>query len=388
LSHSRPGRRCRVLLVSPVPPPIAGVQRYAVDILGSDLSRSHDIELFSTAIPWEWRPKVLTERHTMNPVKRDGLRASLRVTAWAARGVLDLHRSLRHGRYDLMHVLSVGGVGFYANGVRVAVARRRRVPTIFHLLGQVDDLYRDASPRMKRLISYFLDQADIHIVQSPGLADYMRTATTKPIYHIFNGVRVAELAPPDGFSHSDGSLVEVLSVASLGYRKGTFDLLDAAAALKDRCPQVRFTLVGGGEVDRFRALVKERGLEAQVIVKGMIEDSERNGVLHGADVFALPSHAEGQPIAILEAMAAGLPIISTTVGSIPEVVGPRNGFVIRPGDVEALVTSVETLAGSRSLRQQMGQFNACEAAQKYTLDRVMREIDGMYSRVLSGLTAA
>ena len=80
---------------------------------------------------------------------------------------------------------------------------------------------------------------------------------------------------------------------------------------------------------------------------GAVDDASRVALLHGSDVFALPSHAEGQPIAILEGMAAGLPILSSTVGSIPEVVGSRTESSSVPLDVEGIVAAIERLADDR-----------------------------------------
>jgi glycosyltransferase involved in cell wall biosynthesis len=204
--------------------------------------------------------------------------------------------------------------------------------------------------------------------------------TRRPVHAIFNGVRTAELAPPAGWAHSDSGTVRVVALGILGERKGTFDLLEAAERLQVRRPEIRFIFVGGGEVERFRALAGERRL-ANVTFVGAVGDAERVALLHGGDVFALPSHAEGQPIAILEAMAAGLPILSTTVGSIPEVVGEPNGLLVQPRDVDAIVARLEQLADDQALRERMGRSNAREAAVKYDLSRVFREIDAVYAEL-------
>jgi glycosyltransferase involved in cell wall biosynthesis len=356
---------------------MGGMTRYAQDLLQSELPRRHRLTLLADNVPSSLRPKVNTEAFRWNFVARDGVVASARVVAFVGRKFLELDRICRREQVDIVHVLSTAGYGFFRNAAHIALARRRGARTIFHLLGQFDDLYRDSGPRRRALIRRSLDLADIHIVQSPGLADVLRGMTRRPVRAIFNGVRTAELAPPDGWAHSDGATVRVVALGTLGERKGTFDLLDVAERLQVRRPDLGFIFVGGGEVGRFRALAAERGL-ANVSFAGAVSDAERVRLLHGGDVFALPSHAEGQPIAILEGMAAGLPILSTRVGSIPEVVGEANGILVTPGDVDAIVAGIERLADDPARRERHGRFNAMEAAAKYDLPRVFREIDAVY----------
>jgi glycosyltransferase involved in cell wall biosynthesis len=356
---------------------MGGMVRYAQDLLASDLSQRHRLTLLADNVPSALRPKVNTEAFGWNFVGRDGVVASARVLAFVGRKFLELDRTCRREQVDIVHVLSTAGYGFFRNAVHLRIARRHGAKTIFHLLGQFDDLYRDSGPQVRALMRRSLDWADAHIVQSPGLADVLRGMTRRPVHAIFNGVRTAELAPPDGWAHSDGATVRVVALGTLGERKGTYDLLDAAERLQVRRPEIRIIFVGGGEVDRFLAIAAERRL-ANVTFAGAVDDAARVALLHGGDVFALPSHAEGQPIAILEAMAAGLPILSTTVGSIPEVVRDANGVLIPPRSVDALVAALERLAGDAALRERMGRFNAQEARVKYDLPRVFREIDDVY----------
>jgi glycosyltransferase involved in cell wall biosynthesis len=374
------GRRRRILLVGPAPPPMGGMARYAQDLLESELARRHQLTFLADNVPSSLRPKVTTEQFRWNFVGRDGVVASARVLAFVGRKMLELDRICRREPVEIVHVLSTAGYGFFRNAAHIALARRRGARTIFHLLGQFDDLYRDSGPRVRALMRRSLDLADVHIVQSPGLAEVLRRMTRRPVYAIFNGVRTSELRPPAGYARSDGTRVQVLALGILGERKGTFDLLDVAERLQSRRPGVRFVFVGGGEVERFRGLATARGL-ANVTFLGAVDDATRVRLLQTSDVFALPSHAEGQPIAILEAMAAGLPVLSTTVGSIPEVVRETNGLLVAPRDVEAITREVEHLADDPARRERLGRFNAREAAVKYDLPRVFEEIDAVYRKL-------
>lgn len=374
-------KRLRILLIGPTPPPMGGIVRYGQDIISSELAKQHEIVFFNDSIPWKYRPASTSEKFTWNIIKRDGLCPTVKVFSFAIKRMIVLNQILRRGNFDLMHVLSTAGFGFFRNALHTKIAKRHKVKCIFHLLGQIDDLYLKANPLLKRLISCCLNMADVHIVQSPGLADFVQKITKRPVYSIFNGVRTEEFTPPDRYAHSSDGNIRLISVGTLGHKKGTFDILEAAASMKDKWSNLKFIFIGGGEVDKFRQLAIKKKISGQVKFLDSADDARRTKMLQTSDVFILPSYAEGQPIALLEAMAAGLPIISSTVGSIPEVVQEKNGFLVRPGDINAIIKYIETLTTNPKLREQMGCFNAQEAQKKYQLNRVMQEIGDIYNKV-------
>lgn len=368
----------KILLVGPVAPPYGGIVRYCADIMESELTLKHEIVLFQDNIPTALRPRLQTAKNTWNIFKRDGFFNTLQVFRFVLKRMMDLERTLRKGDFDTIHLLSTGGLGFFRNTLHILIAKRHGVKSIFHLLGQIDDLYRNSGFFLRRIVSFFLDRADVHIVQSPMLAEFVRKITKSPVYSIVNGVKVRDITPPDGFAHSLGDRVRVITLGYLGYQKGTFDILNAAKRLKNDHPELEFVFVGGGEVEKFRHQAVDMGISDYTIFLGSVEDAVRIKLLQEADIFLLPSHAEGQPIALLEAMSAGLPVISSTVGSIPEVVMERNGFLIPPGDVELLQRYLSILAQDAELREKIGRHNALEAKDKFQVERVIDQINKIY----------
>lgn len=372
-------KRLRILLVGPFPPPMGGIVRYAQDMMDSELAKKHEITFFRDNIPFEWRPRSATDKFTWNIIRRDGFFTTARVLSFVAERMISLNKELKRGNYDVLHVLSTAGLGFFRNSVHIWLAKKKRVKTVFHLLGQIDDLYRDAGPNMKKLIKKCLDLSDVHIVQSPLLAEIVRAVTCRPVYSVFNGVKVNDFTPEEGYSKSSGSRIRVIALGVPGHKKGTFDLLEAASRLKKKDINIEFLFVGAGDIDRFNKLAEKMDVADSVCFTGSVDDKKRIELLKTSDVFALPSHAEGQPIALLEALAAGLPVVSSTVGSIPEVVKEKNGFLVKPGDVDNLVKHLEVLATNKFVREEMGRFNAREALEKYRVERVMSEIDNIYA---------
>ena len=370
--------RLRILLIGPVPPPLGGIVRYCQDMIHSELADQHDITLFQDNIPAQYRPQITTAKNTWNIFKRDGLYSTMKVFGFVSKKMLELDRLLRRESFDILHVLSTAGFGFFRNTFHIQLAKRHGVKTVFHLLGQIDDLYNHGGDSMKRLVSYSLNRADVHIVQSPQLANVVRKMTVRPVYPILNGVPTDALRPPDLFAHSMGSDLVIITVGYLGFQKGTYDIIEAVSQLIKQHPNITFKFVGGGEIEHFQKLVASKKLEDRIQFIGVVDDQTRTELLQQADIFLLPSHAEGQPIALLEAIAAGLPVISSTVGSIPEVVKENNGFLVTPGDIEGIVRALEKLVVDQALREQLGRFNVEEAARQYALPRVFDEIQTVY----------
>lgn len=139
-------------------------------------------------------------------------------------------------------------------------------------------------------------------------------------------------------------------------RKGAFDLLEAIRRLPQNTLQIcHFIFAGNGEVSRLRRLVDSSNLSNVVTVLDWLDARKRNQLLAEADSFVLPSHNEGLPMALLEAMSWSLPPICTPVGSIPDiVVDGGNGLFVQPGDIAAISAAIERLACNETERLRLG----------------------------------
>ncbi len=180
-------------------------------------------------------------------------------------------------------------------------------------------------------------------------------------------------------SRSDkGGGMQVLFMGRLGERKGTYDLIRAAAKLKDT--DFVLNLYGDGEVDKVRELVEKENLEGIVAVNGWVPHSRINEIYESADIMVLPSYAEGLPMSLLEAIGKGLPVISTHVGGIPELIEDgRNGFLIEPGDVEALADKLKILLTSPELVEKMGKESLAIAGKKFSIEKAGEQLQELYN---------
>ena len=165
----------------------------------------------------------------------------------------------------------------------------------------------------------------------------------------------------------------LLFLSNLIPSKGVYVLLDACKVLRERGLQFVCDFVGGEtkEIDRatFEAAVKERGLESHVIYHGPQYGEDKHRFFMNADVFVQPTFDDCFPLTLVEAMQYSLPIASTDVGAIPDMVQDGvNGFVCKQQDVDSLVNALEQLITNPALRQQMGEAGYQRYKELYTLE--------------------
>ena len=167
----------------------------------------------------------------------------------------------------------------------------------------------------------------------------------------------------------------------LGKRKGVYDILEAAKRIKS--DNIRFYLYGDGDIESFKRLILKYNLENKVFLLGWASGKDKEQVFKCADIYILPSYNEGLPVSVLEAISYGLPVISTPVGGIPEIVQDKvNGFLIEPGDYYSLAEKIEILANDKELRYKMGRESFRIAKEKFDIAIISLQLKNLYKELL------
>lgn len=184
----------------------------------------------------------------------------------------------------------------------------------------------------------------------------------------------------NGFGQDD---LLIVSVARLTRQKNHSLLLQAFARLMP-APDVQLVLVGDGPLkEELQREAATLGIVDQVRFLGVREDVP--DILAASDIFALSSDAEGNPLALMEAMAAGLPVVATAVGGVPELLtNGRDGFVVSPGDPDALAAALSQLVGSSEQRQAMGQDAESKALATFDIVHTVQSYVDLYEKLISG----
>ena len=161
--------------------------------------------------------------------------------------------------------------------------------------------------------------------------------------------------------------VQISFLGRLGARKGSNVLIEALSIVAG-LELWKATLAGDGEVDEGKKQAKELGLADRITFPGWLNASETDQLLERTDILVLPSFAENLPMVILEAFAAGITVVSTPVGVIPEVIKDgQNGLLVAPGDPTTLAQALERLIADPALRRRLGQAARRDHARRYEI---------------------
>ena len=161
--------------------------------------------------------------------------------------------------------------------------------------------------------------------------------------------------------------------------KGIDDAIRAVALLRTDFPNIRYFACGGGdELEEMQALAIALGVEKHVVFPGYLGSDELKQTLAADDIFIFPSLKETVPMAILEAMSAGLPIIGSTVGGIPEIVDSSVGRLVPPSSPAELAASISELANDSGLRVQLAAAAKTRQAADFTDVAMMNRVDAIY----------
>src|SRR6266550_5142763 len=201
------------------------------------------------------------------------------------------------------------------------------------------------------------------------------------LHRVYNGLNLAEFGRAT-FSSDPPSIV---AIGRLIVKKGFANLIRACALLVERGRPFRCEIFGEGPLEnQLRTQIEESGLKELVQLPGAKPQHELRERLATANVFVLPSVPEAEggmdnlPTVIMEAMATGLPVVSTRIGGIPEmVIDNETGFLVSPGDLVALADAIEKMTNDQSLGQKFGQAGYERAQTLFSIEKNVRELCGL-----------
>jgi glycosyltransferase involved in cell wall biosynthesis len=293
-----------------------------------------------------------------------------------------LHR-LAFQDIDLVHInLSERGSVLRA-AVLISIVRLFRKAIIVHAHGaEFESFFLHLPGYLKTAIAYVFNHCQGFIVLSQSCKQfYVPQLSLNPdrVFILPNAVELPEKIP----SRNQFEVTKIVFCGRVGERKGSYDLIRAYASLPSHmriCTQLLFA--GDGEIDNAKQLVNNLGLDTEVVFLDWINPTQRDLLLKSADIFVLPSRNEGLPMSILEAMAWGLPIITTPVGGIAEFVSSnKNGLLVEPGNIDQLAQAIQFLLEDREYRLKLGNA-ARQTVESMGIERYCRELANIYSVVV------
>ncbi len=290
-------------------------------------------------------------------------------------------RMLLDGNVRIVHLHTAADGSFWRKVQLLHLARRLGRKTILHVhASRFKDFYGES--RRKEWILRNLRLADRLIVLSESWKEwFVGIGVERSKIVVLHNMTAYPQMSADKTSPA-GRPVRFLFLGEIGERKGVFDILHSMSDFKQEMQGKVELRIGGNKHEKELAALIEDGLSEMVTFEGWVSGSKKVELLNWADVFILPSRNEGLPISILEAMSYGMPIISTPVGGIPEVVDDKNGILVAPGNKDEIAQAMLFFARNPQRIADFGRHSQ-EVARTYLPDYVMAHLKRIYEELLS-----
>ena len=250
----------------------------------------------------------------------------------------------------IIHIHTASYNSFRRSFLFVIVAKVMRRKVVLHIHGGG---FKDYYMKESRFVRFVLNKADALITLSASWKMFFVDAALHRNVHVVPNI----ISKPINKSVNHDGSFHLLYMGQITKAKGVFDLVEFIAENKDFYKGKLILDIGGGmyDADKLRNFIIDNKIDDIVHFHGWLTGDSKAEIFNLADAYILPSYVEGVPISILEAESYGLPILSTTVGGIPEIVDEgKNGFLFRPGDKQGMKKAIDTIMGNRELMASMG----------------------------------
>lgn len=325
-----------------------------------------------------YRAQGLFERWPIDYVATHCDGGAVRKLLTAVGALLRLVLLLAKHRRVVLHVHCASRASFWRKSVFMAIGMLAKCPVVFQLHGGGFARFyeTECGAARRRIIRLFLDRAACLIAVSDRWRAWIAGVSANPrVVCLPNPVASGQERPARRQRESI-----VLYLGRLERSKGIFDLLDAVSALRAAIPGIRLVCAGDGDLESVARYAERLGLAHALSLPGWIGPAEKQSFMNRAAVFVLPSHAEGLPISLLEAMAAGVPVVATEVGGIPDVVTDGvNGFLFEPGNIATLERLLRRLMRDPQLGTRLAAAARETVRLRFSADRVLARLDEIYA---------
>jgi glycosyltransferase involved in cell wall biosynthesis len=350
-----------------------------VVMLGDSLSQSGGIATLQNLM-LEHSPANIRIQHIASHDEGSGM---FRIIVFI-KAVAALTWTLLREPIDLVHVHISDGGSIVRKAMIALIAFLFRKPVVMHANGSVFHLNYTKLPAFgQQLLRQILQRCAVFIPVTSYWKDYYMPTLRLPEHRVLvlpNPAELPDRLPDRRHAHP----VKFVFCGRLGKRKGAFDCIQAFANLPPALRQrAELLMAGDGEIAQATQLAERLKVSEQVRMLGWISREQCDRLLEQADVFVLPTNNEGLPLALIEAMCYGLPVLTTPSSGIPDIVtSGKNGLLVTPGNVRQLSEAMQLLIENETFRLSLGKA-ARETAESLDIKSFWVRLADIYTSVLA-----
>jgi len=369
-------KKPRVLISGHLPPPLGGMATYYQSLINSSLNEEVDYLFVQTS--------------SQNRLGANTGLLSISNIISAIKDCFRFTRSMITFKPQIAHIGTAYGLSFLKHSYCIFIAWLMKSRVLLHPHCSLKVLYFDRSGIWKWYFRKVINFTYGTVALSKEWLQLRSINSKMRIFVLPNAVDL-RLYQPALEKHltslESNDALNVLYLGYLGKEKGSFDILDAAIQIDSSKNKIFFDLVGSeatpGELDLLKEKIKSENLEKTIRIYKPVIGKEKINFFMNADIFIYPSYFEGMPMAVLEAMASGLPIIASRVGGLPDIVTDnQNGFLIEPGHPEQLADAILKIANDLEMRQSMQLNSYKNASKNFSLEQHISQLIEIYRSLL------
>lgn len=319
--------------------------------------------------------RIITMRPSERIVKRLGI---------YLRALFLIFISSLNKNQKIAHVHMASKNSFYRKSFIIILLKLCHIPILIHLHGGKFHIFfsKELNPIMQKYVKWIFSLADKTILLSHNWQKwYKETINTSASVVIYNGVK--------SYYNKNSLPLEkrnntILFLGRLDTNKGIYDLLYSFKDVLETVPDAMLKVGGDGEVRKCKEFVKELNIETQVEFLGWVPEENKYQLFNESKIYILPSYNEGLPMGLLEAISAGIAVISTKVGGIPEIIeNGNNGLLIEPGSKKQISKSIIFLLKNPDKSTQLGIKAKEQFLNSFDIKNITKQIEKEYYEIIS-----